>query len=126
WQAHLTSYEISPLFTHIGKSLETLKIREEFGVTIVLIERGPQKIKAPKGSEALYPFDKISVIGTDEQFVKFRDFIEAKSENGQEDGRNDNYILHGFILKEGSPYIGKTIRASKLRELTDGLIVALE
>lgn len=126
WQAHLATYDISPLFPHIGKSLESLKVREKYGVTIVLIERGSQKIKAPKGDNTLYPFDKISVIGTDEQFVNFREFIESKVDTTTDEYNNDNYILHGFVLKEDSPFIGKSIKDSGLREVTDGLVVALE
>lgn len=126
WDAHLETYEISPHSPFLGKTLIELSIRERYGVSVVLIERGHKKIKAPNRYEVIYPYDKISVIGNDEQLGRFKAFIEMTNFQDSEDGQSDSYILHGHILTPDSPFIGKSIRDSEIREKTEGLVVGLE
>ena len=125
WEAHLASYNISQYSPFLGKTLEELRIREKYGVSIVLIERGARKIKAPNKDEVLFPFDTVNVIGTDDQLKKFKDFIEVKPAD-LEDVSLDSYGLKGCILNSTSEFLGKTIRASGIREMTEGLVVGLE
>jgi CPA2 family monovalent cation:H+ antiporter-2 len=125
WEAHLVTYVISPDAEYIGKTLQSLAIREKYGVTIVLIERGNKTIKAPSRNEALYPYDKLSVIGTDEQLEMFKSFIH--SDSGTDDEfRVEDYGLKGCVLTDASQFVGKTIRDSGIREITEGLVVGLE
>ncbi len=127
WDAHLALYAVSPNSPYLGKTLEELAIRELYGVSVVMIERGHKKITAPKRDEKLYPLDKISVIGTDEHLALFKAFIEeAAPENPADKHTAEEYVLKGFKLDENSIFIGKTIRDSEVRELTDGLVVGLE
>lgn len=127
WDAHLALYQVSPNSPYLGKTLEALAIRELYGVSVVMIERGHKKITAPKRDEKLYPLDKISVIGTDEHLALFKAFVEESApETEVEKHSADEYVLKGFKLDEHSIFIGKTIRDSEVRELTDGLVVGLE
>jgi CPA2 family monovalent cation:H+ antiporter-2 len=125
WEAHLASYTIPPEANYLGKSLESLRIRERFGVTVVLIERGSLRTKAPSRNQVLYPGDKVSVIGTDDQLSSFKNFIEKKATEDPEFQVSD-YGLKACILTEGSVFIGRTIRDSGIREETEGLVVGLE
>ncbi len=126
WDAHLETYEVSPYSPFLGKNLVDLSVRERYGVSIVLIERGNKKIKAPSRHEVIYPYDKVSVIGDDEQLVKFKNFIELSNFDESELEIEDSYILHAHILNTESPFIGKTIRESTIRENTEGIVVGLE
>lgn len=127
WDAHLALYAVSPNSPYLGKTLQELAIREHYGVSVVMIERGNKKITAPKRDEKLYPLDRISVIGTDEHLALFKAFIEESTPEAiQEKQTDDEYVLKGFKLEESSIFIGKTIRDSGVRELTDGLVVGLE
>ncbi len=126
WDAHLETYEISPHSPFLGKTLIELSVRERYGVSVVLIERGQRKIKAPSRHEVIYPYDQISVIGNDEQLSRFKSFIELTNFQESEVNSSDSYILHGHILAADSPFIGKSIRDSEIREKTEGLVVGLE
>ncbi|MBL7663826.1 MAG: cation:proton antiporter [Bacteriovoracaceae bacterium] len=125
WEAHLSSYVISPNASFIGRTIESLEVREKFGVSIVLIERGNRKIKAPSSKESLFPNDRLSVIGTDEQLLKFKAFLDTANEF-IDDSHVTEYGLKGCVLSEQSPFIGKSIRESGIREMTEGLVVGLE
>jgi CPA2 family monovalent cation:H+ antiporter-2 len=80
WEAHLEALEVDPSAEMVGKTLEQLNIREKYGITIALIERGHKKIPAPNGSEMILPYDKVYVIGTDEEIVRFKNMIIVETE----------------------------------------------
>jgi len=47
-----------------GRTLADLQFRQKYGVTVVGIQRGEQKITAPSPTEALSPGDRLIVIGS--------------------------------------------------------------
>ena len=110
----------------IGKSLQELKIRERFGINVVLIERGSKTIHLPRPTEVLYPCDRIEVIGTDDQLDVFRSHIEVSTNGDVYMAHEDNIALERVEVKTQHNIRGKTIRASQIREMTHGMIVGLE
>lgn len=125
WDAHLSSFVVAPNSEVVGKTLEELKVRERFGVTIALIHRGHAMISAPGRLVCLFPEDRVSVIGTDEQMELFAKALHP-GETETDAPRNANYGLHSMRIIANMSFAGKTIRNSGLREQTDGLVVGLE
>lgn len=129
WDAHITEFQIPPEGPYVGQPLYELSIREKYGVTIAMIERGRLRITAPGRSESLMPYDHVHVIGTDEQLLRFKLFVESDGQDLlgtfllQEDSE---YSLEQYILNENSPYLNKSIRDCGLREATHGLVVGIE
>jgi CPA2 family monovalent cation:H+ antiporter-2 len=110
--------------TVVGKSLQDLAWREQYGINIAYIERGSITITAPARSDVLYPFDKMAVIGTDVQLEQFRTVLESAllpSKNGEEE-----ITLNKIIVDNHTALRGKTLRASGIREITNGLVVGIE
>lgn len=125
WDAHLVALEVDPHSEFIGKTLEQLKIRERFGVTIALIERGQKKLPAPGRNAMVFPYDKIFVIGTDEQILQFKNKAEVVSHPTHKPDEF-NYVLIPYFIAPDSPFCGRTIRDSGVREKSHGLIVGVE
>jgi monovalent cation:H+ antiporter-2, CPA2 family len=126
WDTHLSTFHLSARCPFIGKTLLESKIREDFGVNIAAIERDDVKINVPDRFERLYPHDIISVIGTDEQLKKFREFIEStRAETDILKAKDDMKLVH-FEIRASSSLIGKSIKRSNIRELTKGLVVGVE
>jgi CPA2 family monovalent cation:H+ antiporter-2 len=109
WDAHIVKLTISPESPLIGKSLSEIRIREKYSVTIVLIERGQKKIAAPGRDESLYPHDKISIIGTDEQILKFQEEITNTNNKEEKNISQSKYTLQQVIIPLGSTFCDKTI-----------------
>lgn len=127
WDAHLATFEVLPEFNLIGRDLQELKLREHFGVNIALIERGKISILTPDRHERLYPGDKLSIIGTDEQLGKLKELFERQVVSNNESQVHDDQIsLQNFTVTRESRVFNKTIRESKLREIGKGLVVGLE
>jgi monovalent cation:H+ antiporter-2, CPA2 family len=126
WDAHIASFELGEKSPYIGKTLEESRIREEFGINIAAIERGDFLINVPTRSNHLYPNDKLSVIGTDEQLEKFKIFLESKEGNPRIAETRQNISLNHFTINENSSLVNKTLRESRIRERTKGLVVGIE
>ncbi|MBK9284704.1 MAG: cation:proton antiporter [Sphingobacteriaceae bacterium] len=126
WDTHISTIELNAKSPYIGKTLVEAKMREEFGVNIAAIERGDMVINLPERHERLYPFDVLSVIGTDEQLSKFKEHLENRSGDGQYLKPKKEVTLQSFIIENGSSLIGKSIRQSGIRERTKGLVVGVE
>lgn len=124
WDAHIVKLEVSANSDCIGKTLEELKVRENFGIILALIQRGRQTITAPARAERLYPGDRVSAIGTDEQIAKFKEYLNPSDVDAP--ALPTSYVLMPVQIKESMPFCNKPIRHSGIRELTNGLVVGVE
>ncbi len=126
WDAHLVEFMVPQEANYVGLHLEELSIREKYGVTIALIRRGNRRITAPGRNEMLMPHDHIFVIGTDEQLLKFKKFLDSERASEDVTAIGRDYTLEQYVVSERSEFIGKTIRNSGLREATKGIVVGVE
>jgi monovalent cation:H+ antiporter-2, CPA2 family len=126
WDTHLAYFDIDIDSTLVGKSLYELSLRERFGVNVAMIERGNRSMLAPDKNEKLYPFDRIAVIGTDEQILAFKTTIEQANKEQVFDESKADIGLVQLTVQPGFPYLGLTIRQSAFREKVRGLIVGIE
>ncbi len=126
WDSHLTTFTLETRSPIIGLPLGTLKLRETYGINIVIIERGDLVINIPRQEDVLYPNDVISVIGTDEQLSLFKDHITVQESKEEVKSDVSQVGLHSFTIPDDSHLIGQTIRHSKMREMCKGIVVGLE
>jgi CPA2 family monovalent cation:H+ antiporter-2 len=126
WDAHLAYFSISPNAGYIGERLQALQWREQYGINIARIERGNQILDVPSKNERLFPYDRISVIATDEQLQTFRTIVERTLDNIEFPISQKEVSLHKIIVDSHNHLKGKTIRNSKIREVTSGLVVGIE
>lgn len=125
WQASLSEFTLSPHSPLVAKSLQDSQLKENFGVTIAMIQRGNRRLLAPGRTDLLLPFDRIFLIGSDEQLSQAQALIEATAAE-TEAPLPSTFGLEQMKLGPGSPYIGRSIRESGLRDHAMGLIVGLE
>ncbi|WP_291129022.1 cation:proton antiporter [Flavobacterium sp. UBA7682] len=125
WDGHMADFNIAKESNLAGKTLEELKIREQFGINIVSIRRGDVLINIPIRSERLFPGDEISIIGTDDQVKEFKIYLDKNEIDVPEKVEQTDIILQKLELKN-RVCIGKTIRESQIREKTNGIIVGVE
>ena len=125
WDGHMADFEIAKESNLAGKTLEELKIREQFGINIASIKRGEITINIPIRTERLFPGDEINIIGTDEQVKLFKNFLDKHEIDEPEAFIKEDIILQQLELKN-RVCIGKSIRESQIREKTHGIIVGIE
>lgn len=125
WDGHMADFIIAKESNLAGKTLEELKIREQFGINIASIKRGDVTINIPIRTERLFPGDEINIIGTDEQVKLFKNFLDKHEIDEPEAFIKEDIILQQLELKN-RVCIGKSIRESQIREKTHGIIVGIE
>lgn len=124
WDMTLAELTVSPHSTLIAKSLQDSGLKEKFGVTITMIERGKRRILAPHHMELLLPYDRLFLIGTDGQIAAVRSLVEpAESEFPLS---QHSIGLRSHSVKASDAFTNKSLRDSGIRETFNGLIVGIE
>ncbi len=126
WDAHIVEFHILPESSLAGKSLSSLAIREIYGVSIAMIRRGSIKIIPPSKDDRLFPGDKISVIGEDEQLLSFKEFLESCASAEKNESDENEITLQSFTISENSFLVGQTLRDSMIRDKASALVVGIE
>ncbi len=134
WDGHLATYTVPANAPCLGKTLEQLAWRETFGVNVAYIERGTRLIFPPNKDQVIYPYDLLGVIGTDEQLKGFVENLHQSNvdsevyniEHSKTSPEKEEIDLQKFIVSPKNELRGQTIRDSKIRERTEGLVVGIE
>lgn len=125
WNASLAEFTLSPQSPLIAKTLQESRVKEDYGVTIAMVERGGDQILAPTRDELLLPYDKLFLIGTEEQLASVKKVIEVVVKK-EPTPLSESFGLISVTLTATNRYIHKTIRNCGLREDAEGLIVGIE
>ena len=126
WDTHLTEITVAPESKLVGQSLVDLKIREQYGVNIAMIERGKISISTPSRDERLYPHDKLLLIGTDEELANVKHLFEDIVDENLPSFQKQDMSLQKIVVNSSSKIYGQSIRESGIREQTQGLVVGIE
>ncbi len=125
WDAHMTTFEVDPEASVIGKKLEELKWRELIGVNVAMIKRGQVTIIPPTRNDRIYPGDKLFIICTDAQEKKMNAILRPDKKL-VEKHKDVEVELDKFRIEHDSPFIHKSIRESGIKTSTNGLVVGIE
>ena len=125
WDAHIAVMEVDPLAKYVGVPLMELRWKETYGINVVYIKRGENLISLPGRSNRLLPYDKVGILGTDEQFQNFKSVFEEREEEIVEFDVND-IALKKILIDGDCKYIGKSIREGKIREELLSQVVGIE
>jgi CPA2 family monovalent cation:H+ antiporter-2 len=104
-----------------------LNFGHKYGVHVASVLRGLRRINIPGANVRLFPGDVIQVIGTDEQLAEFgrqTDRVAAGAED--EDFERREMQLSQIVITAESPFLGRTIRESGLRDKYRCLVVGVE
>ena len=123
---HIGMFTIPEDSTWAGKTLKELKFRNRFGIHVSSINRGVQHINIPTGSSVLFPNDKIQVIGDDEQLANFGKTMKAEINHEDPEIEKHDMKLRQLILSGSSPFIGKTLSESGIRDKYNCMVVGVE
>ncbi len=127
WDAHIVQYMLPPGSAVTNVTLEALGLREMFGINIAMIKRGEyHTIVTPGKDEKLYPGDRLFLIGTDEEIDNFKKFASPDGDGPYEADELASMVLRKVVLGPDSSIVGRSIRESGIRELTNGLVVGIE
>lgn len=124
---HMADFVIPSESLWAGYTLADLSLGNRFGVMVVAIFRGQSCINVPGGKERLFPQDRIQVIGSDEQLERFGEKMQAMTlPVSSSDLTQSEVCLKQFVITPDSPFNGKSIRESGIRDKYKCVVVGVE
>ena len=126
WSAHIVDMVVDPHADYIGKTLQELAWREQYGVNIAYIRRGDKLIHAPNRDNRIFPHAHVGIIATDDQMQLFKPAFHTVENIGNTPDNLHNIELRKFTINETHTFNGLTLKQSGIREHTDGLIIGIE
>ena len=123
---HIADFEIPSNSGWMGQTLKQLNLGQKYGVHVSSILRGGWRLNIPDGDYIIFPNDVLQVIGSDQQFSTFREALEKSLIGEDPDLESREMKLRQMIIGSDSPFIGKTLIESKIRDLYSCMVVGLE
>ena len=125
---HLADFEVKQNSPSMGKSLKELNFRQKCNVNVVTIIRGEQRINIPGGEERLYPFDKLVVVGADDDLTHFRRYIEERYKQSFEEQstKREEMRMEQILISSDSRLVGRSIIESGIRDKAACLVIGIE
>ncbi len=123
---HIGEFTVPDDSRWAGHSLSQLNIGHRFGVHVSSVLRGMQRLNIPTGDTLIFPGDRIRAIGNDDQLQQFGHAL--RDELVPEDMEIEKREMHlrKIILDEGSPFIGRSLKDSRIREDYNCMVVGVE
>lgn len=123
---HIADFEVPSNSTWMGSTLKQLNFGQKYGVHVSSILRGGRRINIPDGDCVIFPGDVLQVIGSDAQFTAFREAMEREQWGVDPELEKREMKLRQLIIASDSPFIGKTLIESGIRETYSCMVVGLE
>ncbi len=123
---HIAEFEVPSDSLWMGQTLKQLNLGQKYGVHVSSILRGGHRVNIPDGDYIIFPYDVLQVIGSDAQFATFRDAIEKERFGEESDLEMREMKLRQLVIGSDSPFIGKTLIESGIRDIYSCMVVGLE
>ena len=123
---HIADFKVPYNSMWMGSTLKQLDLGRKYGVHVSSIMRGGMRINIPDGDYVIFPYDVLQVIGSDEQFTAFREALEKEVLGEDYDWENREMKLRQLVIGEDSPFVGKSLIESGIRDLYSCMVVGLE
>jgi len=123
---HIADFDVPMNSLWMGSTLKQLNLGRKYGVHVSSILRGNNRLNIPDGDYIIFPGDRLQVIGSDDQLGKLKAAIESDVLTDDVELEKREMKLHQLIIGEGSPFVGKTLIDSGIRNLYSCMVVGLE
>ena len=123
---HLSTFTVPVGIDWGGKTLAELALGKRYGVQVAGIQRGQQRINIPSAHTLILPGDRLQVIGSDKQLSDFGQTMETLTAKATMQETPEEMTLRRLVLFPDSPFVGKTIKESGIREHYQCLVVGVE
>jgi len=123
---HIADFEVPSDSMWMGQSLKQLNLGKKYGVHISSILRSGWRINIPDGDYVIFPGDILQAIGSDEQFSAFREALDRERLGVDPDSEKRLMKLRQLVISGESPFVGKTLIESGIRDLYSCMVIGLE
>jgi CPA2 family monovalent cation:H+ antiporter-2 len=122
WGLEIVECQIPDQTPLAGQMLEQMNLRQQFGVSLVGIERQGYLIGNPSAKTLLYPGDRVLILGMPRETTAARDFL-TKRIKVKSHADFDDITLDRVVVPDSSPLSGCSLAEARLPDRF-GLVVA--
>ena len=123
---HIADFDVPSNSMWMGHTLKQLNLGRKYGVHISSILRGGRRLNIPDGDYIIFPGDRLQAIGSDEQLAKFGTAIETELLGEDLEMEKREMKLRQMVIGADSPFIGKTLQESGIRNRYSCMVVGIE
>ena len=123
---HIADFDVPANSLWMGSTLKDLQLGKKYGVHISSILRGGYRLNIPDGDYVLFPNDRLQVIGSDEQLSRFGQALSSDLIPEDLELESREMKLRQLIIGPTSPFVGKTLAESGIRNIYSCMVVGLE
>jgi CPA2 family monovalent cation:H+ antiporter-2 len=123
---HIADFTVPMDSKWMGSTLRQLDLGRKYGVHVSSILRANHRLNIPDGNYIIFPGDKLQVIGSDDQLAKFGQAISEQVLGEDPNLEKREMKLRQLIIGADSPFIGKTLEESGIRDIYSCMVVGLE
>ena len=123
---HIADFKVPIDSMWMGQTLKQLNLGNKYGVHISSILRSGWRINIPDGDYVIFPGDVLQAIGSDEQFSAFREALENERLGVDLNAEKRIMKLRQLIIGNDSPFVGKSLKESGIRDLYSCMVIGLE
>jgi len=123
---HMADFDVPFGSRWSGHTLRHLSLGRKYGVHVSSILRANRRLNIPGGDYMIFPGDRIQVIGSDEQLSKFGIALKEEVYGDDPDLEKREMKLRQIVLTGNSPFVGKTLQESGIRNRYSCMVVGIE
>ena len=123
---HIADFEVPADSLWMGKTLRELNLGHQFGVHVSSILRANRRLNIPDGSDVIFPGDRLQVIGSDQQLTAFQHALQNEVYEDDPELEKREMQLRSMMIAANSPFIGKTLQESGIRDRYNCMVVGIE
>ena len=123
---HIADFEIPADSLWMGKTLKQLNLGKKYGIHVSSILRANHRLNIPDGESLIFPGDILQVIGSDDQLTAFQQAIQKEVMEEDYELEKREMKLRSIIISGNSPFIGKTLQESGIRDQYNCMVVGIE
>ena len=123
---HMVDLDVPADSLWAGKTLSELGLRNKYGVHVSSILRANRRLNIPAGDAVIFPADRIRVVGSDDQLTSMNRALQDEVYGDDLEFEKREMKLRQMVITGKSPFVGKTLGESGIRDKYNCMVVGLE
>lgn len=123
-ELHTAQFKVPQDSFLTGVYLYKADFRKRFGISIVSILRGDKRINIPNARDQLFPFDVVTIVGSDDEINKFGEALRNSPVTESE--LRPEVTLAKFMVEKDCEFDGMTLMDSGIKTKYHSMLIGLE
>lgn len=123
---HLAKMTLSPKSVYSGKKIIDTDFRDNYNVSVVGVERAGEQFDLPDKDFQLFPYDRITFIGTEEHTTALKARVEVEDETFIRETPESDVEIYKMEIKENSRFKDVSLMDSELSSRYEAMVIAVE